>query len=220
VRAALERYGLGLPWDISYTYCYDLSPVSLDVANMTIRRLDYTAIGAAGEVYHSAPDLRYVGQAVGLRRAECLDPYRDQNITRAVASTYRLTFEYGADDGSRPFVQSVTGNISSAVPPLPFITAATLTDDIKETQRILRQLRPVTFTITNVEGGTPPFLYKWWLDGFVLRDWDPNATFVWDGATVAGRPLASGSYTMAVGVRRSTWSEQETGASVDFLILL
>ncbi len=55
--------------------------------------------------------------------------------------------------------------------------------------------------------------------GFMLRDWDPNPVLVWDGATLGGRPVGSGGYTMAVAVRRSTWHEQESGASVNFLLL-
>jgi hypothetical protein len=154
-----------------------------------------------------------------LGRGGCFFTYRDQNITRPVATTYRLSFQYAADTTSRPFSQSVSGGIPSTVPPRPFITAVTLTDDIKDAQKILRQPTPVTFTVSNVEGGTPPFLYQWRLNGFLLREWDPNPVLVWDGATLGGRRVGSGGYTLAVAVRRSTWPEQESGATVNFLLL-
>jgi hypothetical protein len=218
VQASLERWA-SAPWDVGYVYCYNVSAASPEVANMTFRRVDYTTVGPAGQVYDTSPDPSLVGPTVGSGRGGCFFTYHDQNITRPVATTYRLTFQYGADSGGRPFAQSVSGTISSTVPPQPFITAVTLTDDIKDVQKILRQPTPVTFTVSNVEGGTPPFLYQWRLNGFVLRDWDPNPVLVWDGATLGGRPVGSGGYTMAVAVRRSTWHEQESGATANLTLL-
>jgi hypothetical protein len=85
-------------------------------------------------------------------------------------------------------------------------------------QKILRQPRPVTSTVSKVEAGTPPFLYKWRLNGFLLRDWDPNPVLIWDGTTLGGRPVGSGGYTIGVGVRRTTWLNSESGAAVNFVL--
>jgi hypothetical protein len=218
VRASLERWATS-PWDIGYTYCYQVSPASPDVANMIFTRVDYTTLGPSAEVYDTSSDSSLTGQKVGISRGGCFFTYRDLNITRPIATAYRVTFQYAADGGAGPIAQSVTGTISSTVPPQPFIGRVTLTDDIKDLQKILRVPTPVTFTVSSVEGGAPPFLYQWRLNGFLLRDWDPNSVFTWDGATLNGRPVGSGSYTMSVAVRRSTWHETESAASVSFLLL-
>ena len=217
VRASLEKWA-GAPWDIGYGFCYTMGPTVPEAQNMTFRRVEYAVVGPSGQVYGTLPEPSLVGQIIGGGRGGCFSTYRDLDITRPVATTYRLSFEYG-DAGGQVFAQTVSGNISSTVPPQPFVGDVTLIEDIADPQNILRRPAPVTFTVTNVEGGTPPFLYRWRLNGFMLRDWDPNPVLVWDGATLAGRPVGSGGYTMAVSVRRSTWPEQESGAAVNFLLL-
>lgn len=218
VRAMLERWA-NSAWDIGYTYCYNISSTSPEVENMTFRRVDYSTIGPGGDVYNTSSDSSLVGQRVGLGYGGCFYTYQDPNITRPVATTYRLTFDYAPAGSSKPFSQSMSGTISSTVPPQPFVRSVTLTDDITEGQKIIRQPRPITFTVSNVEGGAPPFLYQWRLNGFVLRDWDPNPVLTWDGATLNGRPAGSGSYAMVVAVRRASWPDQEGGAVVNFLYL-
>ncbi len=216
VSASLDRWS-GSRSEIGYTFCYSMASTTPDVAEMTFTNVDYTTVGPQGDVYNTSSDSTLIGKTVGLGRSGCFFTYGDQNITRPVATTYRLLFQYAASNSGQPTTQTqtVSGNISSTVPPQPFITSVTLTDDIKEPQKILRQPTPVTFTVSKVEGGTPPFLFQWRLNGVLLRDWDPNPVLVWDG----GRSPGSGGYTLVVRVRRSTWQESGGGAAVNFLIL-
>jgi hypothetical protein len=212
VRASLERWAGG-PWDIGYAFCFALSPTPNNTAGlmMTLRRVEYTVIGPGGSIYSSPTDPSLGGQTMGLGRFGCFFTYADQNITRPVATSYRIVVEYSVDNVSPPKIQTVvaTGSIESEVPPQPFITSVTLIDDIQDLQKTLRRPAPVTFTVTSVVGGTPPYQFRWSLNGFLLRDWDPNPVLLWDGATLGGHPAVSGGYTLAVNVRRSGWTPSE-----------
>jgi hypothetical protein len=135
VTARLERWA-GSAWDIGYSYCYNLAARTPDVANMTFRRVEYTTIGPQGNVYNTFVDPSAFAQTVGFGRAGCFYTYEDYNITRPVATSYRITFHYeAAGSTGHSTMQTVTGSISSEVPPQPFTTSVTLTDDINDPQK-------------------------------------------------------------------------------------
>ena len=57
------------------------------------------------------------------------------------------------------------------------------------------------------------------MNGFILEDWDPNPTLVWDGATLgAGRPIGNGFYTVVVQGRSDGNTDPESAATVDIRV--
>lgn len=74
-------------------------------------------------------------------------------------------------------------------------------------------------TTCSVGGGAPPYQFRWTMNGFILRDWDPNPTLVWDGATLdAGRPIGNGFYTVVVQGRSDGNTDPESAATVDIRV--
>jgi hypothetical protein len=216
VDASLTRF-THQPWEIEYAFCLSLFTQSAVAAEMKFRRAEYTLLTASGQTYRSVTDTGLIGQQLSSGRVQCLDLV-DFNVNQPIAPQFRIIYEFGTPGATESITRTFTGAVRSRVPPLPFITSATLTEDIGDVQNILRQPGPITFT-AHVEGGTAPFLYQFRINGFLLRDWSPDPVFVWPGQSLNNQPLVSGGYTATVNVRRSTWNESEIGASVSFLFL-
>lgn len=208
------------PWEVEYSFCYSMSSGgSAEIAGMKFKRADFSLVDANHQVYRTWSHTNLIGDTVGSGFGSCFNG-RHFDILRPISPYFIVDIEYGAD-GAAPLKLNRRGPVTSKVPPPPFITGATLTEDIVDFQNIIRQPGPVTFTVTNVQGGTPPLLYQFKLNGFLMRDWDPNPTYVWPGlAQPNGGPLVNGGYTMAVNIRRSTWPEIEWGTTATFIILL
>jgi hypothetical protein len=130
--------------------------------------------------------------------AECRYIHHDWRLNWPVATTYRITVNYTLDGANDDALQTVTatGSIASTLPPGPFITLVTITGE-----EVVR--RPVEATYTAVgSGGVTPYQFRWKMSGTILRDWDDNPTFVWNG-TINGQPVGAGSRTLEVFARSS-----------------
>lgn len=221
--ARLVRWA-NAPTTITYEWCYRLS-VTPEMADkrITVQRVDYTILGPNGSIYKSAVDTLFTGQKYGGGAAYgaygCPIRFEDPDLGRALATDYWMRFEYTFDSGTPAGTQTVVaaGKFVSTVPTTPQMASVTIADDIGNATHTLRQPRPVTFTVTGA-GGTPPYQYRWRLNGFQMRDWSVDPTLVWDGATLNGRPLISGAYTLAVEGRSAGATEMETGATLEIYI--
>jgi hypothetical protein len=215
--ARLTRWAGGSSF-IDYSWCYNIGihPRATD-RTMTIQRVEYTVVGPSGQVYNTKSETYMVGQKIGSRGSGgffgCPTHYSDPDTARTVAPTYRTRIDYTFDDGSPSGTQTVTtsGPIVSKVPTQPLMTGLKVTHDIPPGG--LRPVRPVTFTVEG-QGGVPPYEFQWRLNGFSLRDWDPNPTLTWDG-TLNGRTVTSGVLYMVVQGRSRGGTDVEAGERVD-----
>ena len=184
---------------------------------MTFQRVEYTVRDSAGTVYDTGNDPVLPGRKVGFKWTGCFYTYCDQDIVRPIATSYQIAIQIVDESDATSTGQTVTqsGPIVSNVPPQSFITSVSLTDDLPDPQHRLCSPRPVTFAVSSVVGGRPPLQFRWRLNGFLLRDWDPNPVLEWDGATVAGYPVGAGAYHLSMssnynGARRPAvlWLEE------------
>ncbi len=214
--ATLSR--LGQQWQIDYLSCFTVQAPSGDVAAMIVNRVDYMLLDGAAQVYRSFSDVNSpnVGRPIGQTSGGCAKTV-DLDTARPVAPAFRAVIQFG--DGSRSYSRSLDGTVVNNVPPAPFIDSLTLTNDIPGAQHILFSRSPITFTVTQVRGGTPPFSYLFKINGFVMRDWNTNPVWVWDAQTLNNAPTVSGGYTCAVNVRQGSFPS-EAIATTDFTLVL
>jgi hypothetical protein len=212
--------------EIRYTWCYSIN-LARDVVNrsVTIRRVENTVLGPSGSVYSTSTSSFLTGNSFistgSIGAFGCPDAYNDPDVARPVATTYRMQIDYVFDDGMPPGIFSAVagGVIESRVPPpptTPQMTALTITHDIPGPQLIIRNRTPATFTAIG-EGGVPPYEFQWRINGFVLRDWNPNPTFTWD-TNINGAPALPGGYTLTVYARSAGGRELEVSESLNFSV--
>jgi len=200
-------------WYVNYLFCFSVHALSTDVAAMIVNRVDYTLLDAAGQAYRSFTDGSglNVGQPIGQTPGGCIK-FADVDWARPVAPTFHASIQFGGGV-SAWFSRSLDAAVTNNVPPKPFIDSIALTDDIPGAQHILFTRRPITFTVTKVNGGSPPFFYQFKINGFVMRDWSDNLTWVWDAQTLNNAPVVSGGYTCAVLVRQGNFPSEAVAAT-------
>jgi hypothetical protein len=205
-------------WQVTYSFCFNVKGLTPEVEGMAVRRVDYTLLDAAGQVYQSFADTTSnVGHVIAQTFGGCIK-FLELDVVRPISPTVRSTIEFF--DATTTYTRSVDAAVTNNVPPWPFIDTVTVAADISDGQQIVRERRPITFTVTQVTGGVPPFLYKFKMNGFVMRDWSSDPVWVWDAQTLNNAPTVSGGYSCVVEVRRSTFPLSEQIGRKEFILLL
>jgi hypothetical protein len=206
----------GGPGLIHYRLCYEIRvPDGFYDTTKTIQYLEYWIVGLDGSVYDNRVHGSLVGEKLGgvsrtvglLCRSTDFD---DRDLNRPTAVTYRVRLEYTFDSGVPAGRQVVTTErpITSNVPARPLMTSLTMTTDMpgQPPRRVDNQ--PMTFTAAG-EGGTSPYQYQWrYGNNVVLRDWNSDPRFVWDGS-VPGVTTPPASTDVTVFARSNGNSEAE-----------
>lgn len=210
---------------IDYQWCYTIlvrQPVPGRL--VTIRRVENTVIGPDGSIYYGSTDSHLTGQKLGGSGGGlvgCPHVYTDLDLSRPLATRYRMQVDFVMDDGLPPGALSLTssGPLVSEVPPpptTPQMTSLTIQHDLDDPQLIIRDRRPVTFTVTGT-GGVEPYQFHWRLNNILLREWDTNPRLTWD-TTLDGRPVFPGGYRLAVSGRSHGGREEEVVATLEFVV--
>jgi hypothetical protein len=207
----------GGPTVMDYRFCYSISPSPGAVGPFTIQRAESTIIGPTSTPYNSSTDLFRPGTSVHGGLSGCPTVYSDPDVDRPLATTYRVRIDYTKEGARDTETVAVSGTFISRVPLLPLMSGLTVTHDFPEARIFLRRPMPVTFTATG-QGGRPPYQFRWSINGFVLQDWNRSDTLVWDGATLAGRPIGNSDYRLLVQGRSEGNSDPEAAGSVDIRV--
>jgi hypothetical protein len=202
---------------MEYRFCYEVFPSPGVSDTIRIQRAETTIVGGAGASYNTSTDLFSSETLVHGGLFGCPTVYSDPDVERPLATSYRVRLDYVKESAGDKGTVSASGTFVSRVPRLPLMTALTVVHDIADSQRILRRATPVTFTATGA-GGIPPYQFRWTINGFALREWNSDPVLVWDAATLAGRPLGNGSYTLIVQGRSDGNTDPESAAAVDIRI--
>ena len=109
--------------EIAYRWCYDTfrrAPSSLPAKVMTIRKAENTVIGADGSIY-SVSSASFEGQklsgSTGPGFLGCPTVYRDRDLARPLATTYRMRIDYTIEGEAETFTVSAGGTFTPRPPP-------------------------------------------------------------------------------------------------------
>ena len=100
------------PGAVEYSWCYNVAMEQgpLPVRNITIRKAEDTIIGPDGSSY-SVSSASYEGQRMGATYGYlgCPTVFRDKNLARPLATTYRTRIDYTIEGESRTFTLNGEG---------------------------------------------------------------------------------------------------------------
>jgi hypothetical protein len=206
---------------IGYGWCYNVVLDSaLPAKIMTIERAENTVVGPDGSIY-SASAATFQGDRIGgtgtYGYVGCPTVFRDRDLERPLATTYRMRIDYTVEGEVQTFTVSAGGTFASKVP----VTAAqmlgiAITHDIPDLQNIIRQRAPVTFVVSGI-GGVRPYQYRWRVNETLLRDWNPDSILTWD-LMLNGQPGHPGPYTLSVRARSDGGTDVERTADVSVIV--
>lgn len=205
---------------IEYRACFQVWMTPGVNATATLQNVVSTVFRADGSVLASSTFTEFAGgrltkDSLG---AACPIMFTDVAAVRPTATTYQMRLDYSLDNGEPrgPQTRVDGGAIVSFVPDMP-MTSLTVTHDIPNPP-LARIGTPITFTAVG-HGGRPPYEFQWYLNGFLLRDWDPNPVLVWDGTTLGGTPITfPQGLILAVGGKSAGGPVSEAGAQLQFSI--
>jgi hypothetical protein len=177
---------------------------------MRVDRVETWLLGPDGSVYYNqllgsmtGQKLGGISSTVGIGCPSSVSD--DRNIDRPGAALWRVRLEFTFDGGSPAGTQVLTAEhaVAFSMPTQPLMTSLSMTSDIPGQPPMLQTRRPMKFAASG-GGGRPPYEYEWRAgNNIVLRDWSPDATFVWDGTYTLGgvvyRPTSTDVTVMARG---------------------
>ena len=206
----------GLYGSVSYDACFAITGSR---RTATIQFVRYLVLGPDGSQYNAILDGDVDASLSGRKIGGDWDDYAGcrrmllyGGVHAPLAPTYRITAYYTFDDESEAAMHSVaaTGIITSALPTRPLMTGVSISPSFPDNR--LNLPFPVTLTAIGT-GGVSPYQFRWTIDGFLLRDWDPNPTLVWDG-TVNGQKIGSSLGRLEVMAKGDGGTFMEALASV------
>jgi len=207
----------GGPGLIQYRLDLEVRAAEWPALDMTVQKLEQWALGADGSEYgHSIVERsERIGCSTGRISYTWFMSVPEHEFTaRPAARTYRARIEYTYDTSpASVYVVTAEKEIESNIPS-PLMTSLTMTADAPVFPTSI-PARPITFVATGT-GGIPPYEYQY-AQGytFVLRDWSPDARFIWDPSQ---QPPSSGTVSITAFARSAGRRDAEVVKTMQFSV--
>ena len=207
----------GGPGLIQYQLWLEVRAAEWPAVDMTVQKLEQWALGADGSEYsHTILERsERIGCSTGrISYTWFLSVPEHEFTARPAARTYRARIEYTYDASpASVYVVTAEKEIESNIPS-PLMTSLTMTADAPVFPTSI-PARPITFVATGT-GGIPPYEYQFARGyTFILRDWSPDARFIWDPIQ---QPPSSGFVSITAFARSSGRRNAEVTKTMEFSV--